>query len=112
LNISICLEKLKKKQYNNLIIEVISIFKSHELPFEIKYYIYSQINHINNDLTLLNDLCIDTKMFIYVPMNSIQKANYLLASELYPIIDIFNKDDPFFNDICYFYKNKIIKKLL
>ena len=50
-------------------------------------------------------------MFIYVPMNSIQKANYLLASELYPIIDIFNKDDPFFNDICYFYKNKNNKEI-
>ena len=111
LDVSVCLEYLKKKQYNNIIIEVISIFKSYELPFEIKYYIYSPINQDYDDLILLNDLCIDTKMFIYVPMISIQKANYLLASELYPQIDIFNKDDPFFNDICYFYTNKNNKEI-
>ena len=112
LDVSICLEKLKKKQYNNLIIEVISIFKSYELPFEIKTYIYSRINKDSDDLMLLNDLCIDTTIFIYVPMRTIQKTNYLLASELYPTIDIFNKDHPFFNDICYFYQNENNKEII
>ena len=71
--------------------------KINERTEQIEYLCY------NSKGNLLNlSLCKDTKIYVTYQIKNITDINLTLASYfLDKGIDIFNPDDPFFNDICY-----------
>ena len=65
-------------------------------PTYIEYEVYSPLNKTKLDLSL----CENTQIDIYVPLNLDNNTNDLFASMIKNSIDILNKNDSFYNDIC------------
>ena len=91
-------EKILKKHYK---IDYLLVFKmdvklDESSPTYIEYEVYSPLNKTKLDLSL----CENTQIDIYVPLNLDNNTNDLFASMIKNGIDILNKNDSFYNDIC------------
>lgn len=99
-------ESLLKYHYNICLQDPLIIYVIDKLPLsnvisnEVKYYVFS-LNGVLLDTSICESTT-GTQITVLISINSVNKDKYEEAKYLASLgIDVFNSEDPFFNDICF-----------